>query len=981
VGGTRYAGEWAQIKVPYPITLAYCKFGVISSYSYRTPNDGTILGSNDGEHWYKLTEWNGKVWDDSTNTFTETIDVNATTPYQHYRLVMEKGGTYTDTYRMQIGEWRLFAEKPVTRMENVHISGHLSSETLQTGYIKWPRKNLKANESEGYVASASSTFNTDETGLAYNAFNNYITNSGATLAPNWQSAVSFNSSGEPLNGTAISFDGMDGEWIQIQMPNKIALSHFTIGRRNDYGNSVNSGYMYGSNDGINWTRLVYFNGITYSLASTSNTAFKERVNVESKQTFNHYRLFITKINPAGGNYRVVLEELQLFEAATGVGAAPTSAKLQVAGSLGMAKGSEFFAGDDVVMELPKHDRPLVKYPEIKLTSASSYAYENGYQVQHSSENSSHPAYNLFDGSIATRWLARSTNDPYSATSPYLYTGSSNITEPDGTQHPGAWVRLELPKAIKLSHVVVKENSDPAARTPGKITFLGSNDDQDWYFIKEFSGMSNTATQETYFINETKYYKHLAFVVKNLSDNDGALDLGEVEYWGTEEGDTSVDVVHRSIPNKPGQQHLEVYWDANDSNSYSFADSDAVYDLSGSGVTGTITGTNGFDAEYNAWVFDGSGDYISGTHGLGTGNPVHSMSLWFKRSGVAGTYDYIVAVGNSTTFQNSAIVINANRVWFSIYGDELISTLSISNDIWYHLVVTSNGGVWNSSNCKMYINGVSESTSTGDGNTLNMTGTTVRLGTNTNGGEGFNGSIANFRLFSKTLNADQVRELYEYDAPRFGHRQNLVALHKGNLGVGVAHPTSRFEVAGTETLQEYPPKGMTGYETYIEGHGVFKASESSIYSVNPSWRAFDNSYNELSWLSGEDTYNADGTATGASAVDTFESIAGSWLGLELPIKIKLECVIIQNRDSASIRNPIDGIIWGTNNGTKTLVLYSWTYTVNRRMAPLRHPRAIVPGGRAPDPRQNAHPPESIGTPRRGRDPTGRVPGRSLRHHGG
>jgi hypothetical protein len=52
------------------------------------------------------------------------------------------------------------------------------------------------------------------------------------------------------------------------------------------------------------------------------------------------------------------------------------------------------------------------------------------------------------------------------------------------------------------------------------------------------------------------------------------------------------VVHRSIPNKPGQQHLEVYWDANDSNSYSFADSSSVYDLSGSGVTGTITGNNG-----------------------------------------------------------------------------------------------------------------------------------------------------------------------------------------------------------------------------------------------------------------------------------------------------------------------------------------------------------------------------------------------------
>jgi hypothetical protein len=50
--------------------------------------------------------------------------------------------------------------------------------------------------------------------------------------------------------------------------------------------------------------------------------------------------------------------------------------------------------------------------------------------------------------------------------------------------------------------------------------------------------------------------------------------------------------------------------------------------------------------------------------------------------------------------------------------------------------------------------------------------------------------------------------------------------KGNLGVGVAHPTSRFEVAGADGLQEYPPKAMTGYETYIEGHGVFRASAST-----------------------------------------------------------------------------------------------------------------------------------------------------------
>src|SRR5210317_2545101 len=110
----------------------------------------------------------------------------------------------------------------------------------------------------------------------------------------------------------------------------------------------------------------------------------------------------------------------------------------------------------------------------------------------------------------------------------------------------------------------------------------------------------------------------------------AVSIRELEYYGYEEGDTSVDVVHRSIPNKPGQQHLEVYWDANDSNSYSFANSSNVYDLSGNGVKGTITGTNGFDTEYNAWVLDGSGDYISGTlPSSASGEWVHSVSVWFR----------------------------------------------------------------------------------------------------------------------------------------------------------------------------------------------------------------------------------------------------------------------------------------------------------------------------------------------------------------
>ena len=87
-------------------------------------------------------------------------------------------------------------------------------------------------------------------------------------------------------------------------------------------------------------------------------------------------------------------------------------------------------------------------------------------------------------------------------------------------------------------------------------------------------------------------------------------------------------------------------------------------------------------------------------------------------------------------------------------------------------------------------GVSRSTS----DDITITGTNT-LTVGTQGAYYLDGSIANFRLFSKALSADQVKELYAYDAVRFGHRaSNSVSVHKGNLGVGVTAPTSRFEVA-------------------------------------------------------------------------------------------------------------------------------------------------------------------------------------------
>jgi hypothetical protein len=178
VGGTRYMGVWVQLKLPYTITLAYTKINNWTSNTDRSPGAGVILGSNDGDNWYKLSEFSGLTYTSNE----EIVQVNATTPYQYYRMVTTNTvGTGTINFT----EWRLFAEKPVTRMENVHISGELSSETLQTGYIKWPKVPLKANDSEGYVVTASSVENTQSQRFAFNAFNEFTRYSGDSYAPNW----------------------------------------------------------------------------------------------------------------------------------------------------------------------------------------------------------------------------------------------------------------------------------------------------------------------------------------------------------------------------------------------------------------------------------------------------------------------------------------------------------------------------------------------------------------------------------------------------------------------------------------------------------------------------------------------------------------------------------------------------------------------------------------------------------------------------
>jgi hypothetical protein len=193
-------------------------------------------------------------------------------------------------------------------------------------------------------------------------------------------------------------------------------------------------------------------------------------------------------------------------------------------------------------------------------------------------------YNAFDGSGQWTSLSSAYNSDGTPRTSHSFEGIL-----------GQWLKLELPKKIKLSHLKFSTMNASVnyIGPPRKGIIWVSNDDASWSQIYTFDVGELDSDQNVQLNAQTDtYYKYIVLHVTEIGD-DGALGryvrIKDLQYYGTEEGDESVDMVHRSIPNKPSQQQLAVYYEARDPNSYSFADSTKVYDLSGNRtVTGTLS---------------------------------------------------------------------------------------------------------------------------------------------------------------------------------------------------------------------------------------------------------------------------------------------------------------------------------------------------------------------------------------------------------
>ena len=179
-----------------------------------------------------------------------------------------------------------------------------------------------------------------------------------------------------------------------------------------------------------------------------------------------------------------------------------------------------------------------------------------------------------------------------------------------------------------------------------------------------------------------------------------------------------------------------------------------------------------------WDFDGSDECIEGDDAnLPSGNNPRTILFWMNHDGVTDAWGSIINYGGTGTSltAGSAWMIGWNNLTANIvigkYGDNCgANSTTIASGVWVHFAVTYDG-----TTVKYYLNGDADGTSVWGATPNTVVGNSdngkIRIGQSIprwgGGGQLFNGQVANTMIWSSTLTAKEVKDIYIAQKGRFG----------------------------------------------------------------------------------------------------------------------------------------------------------------------------------------------------------------------
>jgi hypothetical protein len=562
-----------------------------------------------------------------------------------------------------------------------------------------------------------------------------------------------------------------------------------------------------------------------------------------------------------------------------------------------------------------------EYPPFAMTGYS----QGGYVVSASGFNApNYPPWEAFDDDITDlNNVWHTPGADYSGTD-QVYNGSDNFQLSSNTDF-GHWIKIEMPHKLIVSHLGLRARIDGyESQAPEDFQICGSNDDVNWDILADINGASPQDDGSSYYVvNSNKGYRYHA-IVCSKSVNATVVVIQNLKFYGHRENDlvrlpdpTNVLKYPHIAMTGPAQRGYVVTASNEDT-----ADTYYSWKAFDNG-TGTIPQVG--------WYTDENGNY-NGANGTVTSTstvrlaPETEKGDWLQLEFPYFFHlDYFVLYSQSdsptvNTPDNFILYArkNSSDTWTSLgthtgtaagqSAAGYTGTVDGSEVYKYFAIVVTKRFQQNS------VGGISI-------RELEFYGTEENSSIPIQIGGGNIDKVANFRVYDKFVGEDQALEIWDAQKDAFGRAKSSMTLHKGRLGIGTTEPEGRLAVADEPNgLEEFPPRPMTGYKTYFEGHGEFCVSASSYYGTYYPWGAFDRNITDTSsdqavWHTTADFTNATPGIYNAGA--SLGGYTGAWLKLKLPYSIKPSKVSIHPRTYPSgtsnfDQNPKDFLILGSKD---------------------------------------------------------------------
>lgn len=293
VSSIAYTGEWVQIQTPNNLQLV--SFSILprqdNSFSNRSPINFVIAGSNDGATWDAIHIITGVTWTTAEQSFI--CNQNNSKKYIQFRLISRAIASESNDGWTGFKNWSLFSALFVKNITGSSIYPPIpltSNSTVISG----------KNYGNGTYITTASIFESQGSYNAWHPFNLDITQP-------WGSN-GYSGAYQGATTTTVSGVSQPGEWVQIQLPNQILLSHCSISSNSN--NYVPISFVIaGSNNGSTWDSLydktnhTWINDPVFSNHSTRN------IQINAIDLYKYFRL----ISRVVGTDWIFINEWKLYD--------------------------------------------------------------------------------------------------------------------------------------------------------------------------------------------------------------------------------------------------------------------------------------------------------------------------------------------------------------------------------------------------------------------------------------------------------------------------------------------------------------------------------------------------------------------------------------------------------------------------------------------------------------------------------------------